>query len=281
MKETCYFVDPGTHTYNERSHFLVGGLRGYEQLFECDGDPARIIVEATPSYMYSALALQELPKLQSEPHFIFILREPVNQLKSIYYYFRSNWDWIPDYMTFRGFIEASLAEADLFKGNELARDAVKNANYVDFLVPWREACGAGRIHVFLFEDVFLDQAGFMKKLARLLGVNEEFYGVYDFPRENATYSVRVKWLQRVNILMRSHLPRGAFYEAARTFYRAINTQSQPAGQACDVDVELDLSRRYRGANDRLAREFNLNLCTWNTIEAVRYAGTRVGRHKSE
>ena len=274
VKETCYFADPGTHTYNEKANFLSGGLEGYGSFFSgCDPAPA-LIVEATPAYLYSSLALRELPRLPSRPIVLFVLREPVSQIKSVYSYYRGNWNWIPHRMGFRDFVQASLAEADLFKDNELVRFAIRNARYVDFLVKWRDACGADRVHVLVFEDAFRDPRSTMKRLATLLGLTADFYDTYDFPRENESYAPRSRSLQKVNLAVRSMVPKGGMYNALRAAYRKINTRPRSSGDWSDDACEAALGELFAISNQRLESLFGLDLGAWASLQSRRVERTR-------
>lgn len=269
VKETYYFVDPETHMFDCTRHFLSGGIGGYRHFFPKGKTSPRVVVEATPSYLYSELALRELPRLASRPHFLFLLREPASQIYSTFRYFQSNWNWIPNNVRFLDFVTACSGGTHRFGGNELAQNALRNAAYVDFLMRWRDACGAERLHVFLFEEVLADKRQFMRKLAGRFGIDPDFYNSYDFPAENQTYSVRSKLLQRVNISVRSSLPRGVIYNAARSIYRNLNTCGKPMKEARDEELEIRLAEAYRKANERLAAEFELNIAAWHAIQQSR------------
>lgn len=275
-KETYYFVDPGTHMYRKARNFSTSGLSGYEAEFPQDGDGARIVVEATPGYMYYETALRELPRLPTRPDFVFVLREPVAQIRSLFRYFQENWDWIPRSMTFPDFIEAVEKGTSTFKGNELASGALRNADYLDHLRRWREACGADRLHLFLFEDMIRDPRGFMIRLAARLGIDPAFYETYDFPVENETYVVKNAALQSLNIRIRGLIPQGRMYEVLRRMYRAANTKSVPKSAARpasdDFEVERMLSYRYLPMVRELEQEFGLDLATWRRALEARLSG---------
>jgi hypothetical protein len=160
---------------------------------------------------------------------------------------------------------------DLFNGNELACDATRNASYVDFLEKWREKCGSERIHVFLFEEVFSDPRGFMCRLADMFGLAANFYDGYAFPRENETYSVRSKSLQKINILVRPLVPRGQIYQNVRRAYRAMNTRRPVADQEPIDEFDVSLAERYRRSNERLASAFGLDLTAWDKVADARRA----------
>lgn len=260
-KETYFFVDPGTHMYDPLHHFTSGGPSGFTAFFPPEAQRAKIVIESTPSYLYQDLALREIPRLPSKPHVVFLLREPVSQIKSLYTYFRENWNWIPADMSFPAFVEASRAGTHDFKGNELARHAVRNGAYVDFLLRWREACGSERVHVFLFDEFVADERGFMRRLAVRFGIDPSFYDDYAFPRENETYAVRLRPLQDFNVFVRKYLPKGRAYEAVRWVYRALNTR-KPQAEPADPSTDSWLRDYYAEPNARLAAAFGLDLSGW-------------------
>ena len=268
-KETYYFVDPGTHMYRAAGNVHTSGIGGYEELFRhCQSD-ARVILESTPGYMYSRTAIERLPLLSTRPSFIFVLREPVEQLKSLFGYFKENWDWVPASMTFREFIAAAEKGTCSFKGNELASEATGNANYVEHLRRWRSVCGAKRMQIYLFEDMIGRKREFMSSLAQRLGIDAGFYEKYGFPTENESYVARSRLVQKVNIRVRSILPKGPLYDSLRRVYRAVNTRSAPSSRVRDIELEQALSVRYAGMINQLEDEFGLDVTAWRRIAAAR------------
>lgn len=147
-----------------------------------------MVFEATPSYLYMTNALELIPELETQPKCLFVLREPAAQIFSLYQYFRNNWDWIPAGMSFPAFIEAAREGSHDFKGNELARNALSYARYVDYLLPWRARLGRERMLVMTFDALAGDPAGSTSRVAEWLGLDTEFYSSYGFPRENETYA---------------------------------------------------------------------------------------------
>ena len=261
-KETYYFVDPGTHMYRPDRNLRANGLPGYQEFFSHCEPSARVIVESTPGYMYASTALTELPRLPTRPDLVFVLRDPVEQIKSLFVYFQQNWNWIPRTLTFRDFVAALERRTAAFNGNELAADALENADYLAHLRRWKAACGAERMHVVLFEDMVRDKCGFMRAMASRMGIDPAFYDDYAFPAENVSYAVRSGVLQDVNIRVRALVPQGRMYRALRRLYRAMNTAPAPSRQVCDAETEQKLSRRYASMLDDLEREFDLDLTSW-------------------
>ena len=262
-KETYYFVDPGTHMFQESNNFARHGITGYEALFKDCPASAKVVVESTPGYIYSETALRELPHLPTKPKFIFVLREPVAQLQSLFVYFQQNWNWIDRDLSFADFIAALEAGKSDFKGNELAANALGNAWYPDHLRKWQAAVGRERMLVLLFEDLVGDSRAAMRTISRHLGIDPAFYDDYEFPAENVTYEARIGALQDLNIWIRSRLPKGRIYDVLRRLYRAANTR--PASrQSPDVAVVRRLTERFSPMLDELEQDFELDLTAWRS-----------------
>lgn len=274
-KETYYFVDPGNHMFRRESNFREHGLVGYEKLF-ADADPrAAVVIEATPSYLYSKTALKNLPKLSTRPNFIAVVREPVAQLRSLYFYFQQNWNWIPRDLSFADFISAVEEGRGDFFNNELAANALANAWYPDHLGAWRAVTGSERLHVLVFEDLACNPQATMRDLALKMGIDPEFYRDYDFAAENTSYLARIGVLQDLNIWIRSRLPRGPIYNLARGAYRAINTR-RPGPQDRNLLVEQRLQDRFKPMLAELESEFGLDLSRWRSSQ---HNGGPATRHR--
>jgi len=279
-KETYYFVDPGTHMFKPDRNFRDNGLAGYERLFRLCDRAARVVIEATPGYLYSETALRELPKLPTRPKFIVVLREPVAQLQSLFCYFQQNWNWIPRSMTFRDFVAAVESHSSDFGGNELAANALANAWYPDHLRRWRAAAGSDRLVILLFEELVSDSRTMMRRVAGKLGIDPSFYDRYAFPRENSTYVARSGALQDFNIWLRARLPQGPIYNAVRQLYRAINTQP-PTPKAHDVELERTLAEHFGPMFEELERGFDLDLTRWKSaLNAKPNIPTTAALHES-
>ncbi len=260
-KETYFLVDPGTHMHRPDNH-VSNGLAGYAAHFPA-GAQAQIIMESTPAYIYSATARDTLRDMSGTPKLLFILREPSAQVHSLFRYFQNNWDWVPSDMSFADFLTACRTGPHDFKGNELAQNCLTNAAYVDHLIPWRDALGPDRIKVMLFDDLLADQSAFVADVCTWLHLDPTFFETYAFPRENETYQPRSRGLQKLNLAIRSRLPKGAAYNAARAVYRRLNTRVPDAVSVTEDKVLADLKAEFSDANARLAKAFDLDLSRWS------------------
>lgn len=278
-KETYFLVDPGTHMHNPARH-VSNGLEGYSSCFPplARGRPEpRVVLESTPSYIYSRTALEHLAVLPTRPRVLFILREPASQIYSLYRYFRENWDWIPRGMSFPAYVEAVRAGTNRFRGNELARNALSNAVYADHLGPWFDRLGPDRISVRLFDELLADERAFTVSVARWLGLDPAFYESYGFRRSNETYSVRSPALHWVNLRVRGLLPKGAGYRALRALYRSVNT-ARAGGPDRDAQRCIErLREEFVPANNRLAAEFGVQVSGWSSSLPLSNAEVKSGR----
>lgn len=264
-KETNFLVDPGTHMFDAARH-VSNGWAGYEDFFG-KRMPGGRRIEATPEYMYSKTALTELSKLPQSPVFIFILREPVSQLFSLYQYFKENWGWVPADMTFEDFvrsIDRPGPERPIFGGNTTAQNALEYANYSTWLKLWKDAVGAENMRVYLYEDFKNDPSTFIRTLCQDIDLDPTPLLDKDVGQDNRTYKVRNRRLQAINLKLRSMIPYGAFYRGLRSLYHWLNVE-RPKGFKAAMSPEqvAQLRLRYSDSRRILEQEFGLNLKDWD------------------
>lgn len=262
-KETYYFVDTDSHMYRPESH-IGNGLEDYHAFFRNQSsETPRVILESTPTYLYYETALTMLPELESRPKFVFVLREPSEQVYSVFRYLKNNWSAIPEEMTFAQFISRIRDHNDRFGGNDFAQHALRNAVYVDYLKRWRERAGSSRMAIWLFDDLRRDTKKFTQEVARFCGLDPEYYETYNFPRENETYQPRSAGLQKFNVAIRGLLPKGRVYSRLRNIYRQLNTTKPTPPSDEDREMMSTLRMEFSSNNQELASEFNLDLTPWS------------------
>ncbi len=269
VKETCYFADPESHVFDPATNFSTGGVAGYGRFFPAANPRAKVRLEATPTYIYARTALQHLPEISTRPRFVFLLREPSRQILSTYRYYSNNWTYLKAGVAFADFLEMAERRDPALASNELLQDAIANARYVESLAHWRDRVGPDRMRVVLLEDLQERRAEAMADLAAWLGLDPRFYADYGFPRENETYRVRSHALQAANVRLRGLLARTPLYKPVRALYRRMNTDKAPAPlDDRDRAALSELLQSFADANDRLAREFGLDLAPWREQAAA-------------
>ncbi len=256
-KETYFFCDPQSHMFRPNANAALGFDTWQDQFAIPNGPAPKVIFESTPSYLYSRSALMHIPSLPSQPKCLFILREPAAQIYSLFTYFRDNWTWVPQDMTFSAFLNAVQNQSDAFGGNELAQNAIAYAQYIDYLLPWRATLGDDRIMVANLDDLAADVRGFTQRVAVWLGLDPDFYDTYSFARENETYSPRSRLLHRVNVGLRGVLPKGQAYNLLRSLYRRANT-TRPVGATTEDKIDIQALRtHFAVSNNKLKQEFGI------------------------
>lgn len=272
-KEARFFIDPDSHVFRPDFHIGLGLDRYRAEFAHGAGRRPRVTLDSTPAYLYQRSALDHIPDLPGAPRCLVIVREPAEQIRSLFRYFRDGWGYIPPEMDFAAFVAAARAGSHPFGGNELARDALVNARHVEALRPWRARLGPDRLRVLSFDDLRADPRAFTAAVARWVGLDPGFYDGYDFPRENETLAPRLRWLQRVNIGLRARLPQGAPYRMARALYHRLNLR-RPEVAADEAAVMAALRADYREANAALAREFGIDVSRWQDGGAGQPASSR-------
>jgi len=258
-KETCFFADPDSHTFNAKFNVLQG-IETYASAFPTPEPATSVQFEATPTYIYSATALARVPKLASNPKCLFVVRDPASQIQSVYRYFRDNWNHIPADMTFEGYLAAVRAGDRDFSGNELAARALGYADYRPWLLAWREALGRERMKVVTFDQLCSDPRSMMDELAEWVGIDPRFYDNFSFATENETYAPKNRFVQQINIALRGYLPKGRVYEVGRRLYRRLNT-TVPVKSGEDALLGA-LRREFAPSTALLEQEFGLDLSRW-------------------
>jgi len=245
QKETFFFADDISR-FNRESNFIEHGLTAYEQHFSyCDG--ADIVFEATAAYIYHKRALQEIPNLESKPKVVFILRNPSKRIMSQYLFEK--------YRTQR--ISGSLQEYVQEEG------ILDHGKYIEYLKPWKEALGDGRMEVLVLEEMLQDLPKTMGELAERLGLEGAFYSDFDFSVRNETVKIKKKWLHQWGLKIQPLIPHW-IQKKLLPMYLSVNSGGKP--QASEKDLEYyktHLLNYYEDTNKELFAFLGRELKQWN------------------
>ncbi|MBI3154214.1 MAG: sulfotransferase [Burkholderiales bacterium] len=198
-KETDYFRSP---------HATLAGYRACFVMPEREG---ALCVESSPAYL--AEAADVAPRLAAvvpQAHLVFILRDPVDRLRSAYRFYQSRLH-VPADMDFGRFVSACLdAESGVFNPD------------IDRLKPWHQLAAArGRYERLLsaFDTHFAaaqrllvphaqlqsDPAWTTRAVARFAGLDPAHFQNTGFARENVSFAVRNRRIQRVAVKVNDSL----------------------------------------------------------------------------
>ncbi len=253
-KETHYFDDKVYPRFNADANVIDHGLANYGRYFDhCPAD-AKVIMEATPIYLYQQNALKHLSAFDPKPKVVLILREPSQRAHSQFRFNKyrlGNITLDKDYPTY-------LQETEGTDGDPLMR-----GEYIRYVRQWVEAFGKERVHVMQLEQLFNDKAGQMKQLARFLGLDEQFYDSFDFMKRNETRKMRSTKLHRLGLQLQPLVPQWLQESVIIPLYLKFNSTAMPKVSDHDKRMIEELKPRFTAFNEELAREFtNIDLSLW-------------------
>ena len=266
LKETRFLFDADARRLRQGANIHDHGLAAYEAYFRhCDPTRTRVVLEATPGYLYQQTAPRVLASLEPRPRVLFILRNPSDRVYSAYHSVR-----------FRAFLDPTtgfrdyLAQVRDGQPGERVDDAVERSQYVDYLRPWLECFPRASVDILLYERLREDPRRFMKDLAERLGIEPGFYEHYGFPHKRLTQEIRRPALHRTLARATGLVVRDPDGKAMRMLrkafggaYASVNVSPKPPSKTAeDRRLLADLDRHFAPYNARLARELDLDLSPW-------------------
>jgi len=262
VKETRYFMDEGHPLFKPESNYNRHGLEGYQVYFrKCERANPRVILEATPDYIYQRTALEGLARLAPRPKVVFVLRKPSDRVYSLYQFALNNMavlDKRVSFGEFVGMIKAGCSE--ISEKRLILRQAIDNSRYVDYISKWLEKFGQDNLLVFLFEHLREDALGFMQRVSHCIGIAPAFWRGYGFPRKNESYRVRSRAIQRLARKLVKFIPKS---EGLRAIYERFNAAPLTPKSAEDREVLEELDEGFAAYNDALSDMLNIDLSVWS------------------
>lgn len=267
-KETRFLLDRSDPLFQPNCNVHDHGLEAYSSFFPDHGaaSAARIRLEATPHYLYQQTACDVLSQMKGQPHIIILLRRPAERVYSSFQYTRHNLGAQLERLSFRQFVDA------LRRGNRdpsqtpvdgpLVTRELAYSCYVNHLEPWRNALPPERFHLLLFEQLVERPRTVVQSLAERLGIDAAFYEAYDFSRFNATLRVKSPFVQRMTRRMAKVIPAGGLKRSLKRLYLALQQDRSALSRDNDRRFLVELERDFTPFNDRLSREFHLDLSSW-------------------
>lgn len=253
-KETHFFDDTINPRFNASANVMHHSLEKYLPYFDhCSAD-SKVIMEATPIYMYQKNALEHLSAFDPKPKIIFILREPSVRAHSQFRFNKYRLGNIPLDKTYSAYLnETKTTDADPLKRGE----------YIDFIEQWIAAFGKENIHVMQLEVVFKDRLVAMKNLAAFLGIDPSFYDGFDFVKRNETRKMRSTKLHRFGLQLQPLVPQWLQEKVLIPLYLKLNSTAMPPVSAEDKRMIESQKTRFVQHNVRLYQTFpHIDLSLW-------------------
>jgi hypothetical protein len=265
VKEARFLLDPDDCLFQKSSNVHEHGLSGYERYFEsCDDGLAKVVLEATPAYLYQRTAPEVLSTLDTRPELLFVFRRPSERTYSQFRYLQGR-ARIDPRLDFRRFVELVLEEDPRIPTHGHANFALAFSRYSDYLPAWLERFPPERFHFFLFEDLRRDPRSFVQAVAGRLGLEPSFYDEYAPRAENPSSRVRSAWLHRARRRAGRHVSRRTrerLKAVTAGAYALVNVESSGGRTSDEADVLAELDAHFEPFNERLAALTGLDLAAW-------------------
>ncbi len=183
MKETRFFLDkeyPLSSKYRYED-----GIEKYQEFFK-HHRTEKILMEATPDYLYSKDTGKKIKESLANTKLIFILREPKARFIS-WFNFSKQIGKIDSAETLEQYIEMQFTESE---SPEQHLMALQQGNYSTYLKDYYKYFSKDDICICFFEDLVKTPLPFMKSLATFLNIDAQFYEDYSFEKHNTTVHIK-------------------------------------------------------------------------------------------
>lgn len=250
-KET-YFLADGVSKFNRGLNYIENGLNAYSKHFEhWNGESIR--VEATAPYIYMDNPIEILPKLESKPKVIAILRKPAERLYSHYKFNRYRMKNID--MSFEEYLNPENIPTGW-------KDYLEQTDYPIWIEKWQKAMGKDNVLVYQMEEMHKDKVQFMKRVARDLSIDPSFYESFDFFHRNKTVAVKSKKLHRLGLKLEPLVPQW-LQEKIIPIYLGMNSSKVPGITEEEKALKEKVTRDYATSVNKLKELVpSLNLELW-------------------
>jgi len=236
------------------TYFPIRTFEEYTQLF-ANANGAAAIGEASPMYISSPFALQQIRATIPQVKLIFCLRQPVERAYSLYLMrVRHSLEQRPPYQAF-------------------AEDTKRwtRFNYYQMLKPWFDHFDHSQIKVILYEDFQADSLHTMQDIFRFLEIDSTFnpdvkqkHGVGGVPKNKPLHRILTAIRKsRYKKLFGHYLPAGV-----RSFFTRSSRKNLNKAPALPADVRQLLTDLYYEDTLKLQELLQRDLSIWKLKEKV-------------
>lgn len=265
VKETKYLIDKEYPLFSEKTNYFKQGLEGYQSFFnKCNVNEKKIILEATPDYIYQKTPLEVLPNLNPMPNIIFVLRNPAKRLYSFFNFAKNNMGVLKKNISFTEYINRLSDSNDpILRGRVLLNNGLEHGKYINYLKKWIYIFGNEKVYVCLFEELINDNKAFMKRMAQNLNINPVFYDTYNFENYNYTYQVKNYTLNYLWKKVQNKIKINLVRRLVNKYYLKLNTKTGK-NEITDEDRStlLNIYNQFKPFNEEFSRYFGIDITLW-------------------
>ncbi|MEO8147090.1 MAG: sulfotransferase [Bacteroidia bacterium] len=185
FKESRFFWD-GDYLLAKKEVNYHDGVERYDQIFD-DRPNAKFRLEATPDYLYSENTAKLIKGKLKDVRLIFILREPVDRVKS-WYKFSKQLNQIAADVTIDEYIHDQLNSKE--ENPPQFKRAVEQGRYGFYLKKYVELFGKEKVKILSYENLSSNPGEVMNEVCSFLDIDAAFYNNYDFKIINQSFNVK-------------------------------------------------------------------------------------------
>jgi len=253
-KETHFFDDHIHPRFNAHANAHEHDLNKYASYFKHCDTTAKVVIEATPIYLYQKTALQHLSSFQDQPKVIFILREPSQRAHSQFRFNKYRLGNIPLDQTYESYLNE-------VRGTDA--DPLERGKYMQYLQPWIDAFGHEKIYVLQLEKLMANKVQVMKALSAFLNIDPAFYDAFGFMKRNETRKMRSTWLHRLGLQVQPLVPQWIQERVLVPLYLRLNSTAMPKVSATDIAYIEQFKAGFITPNEVLQQTFpSIDLSLW-------------------
>ncbi len=259
IKETRFFLD---EDYPQARIRNISGIYQYENYFEnCSNTQIRL--DGSPQYLYSPGTPRRIRESLDRVKLIFILRNPVDRLISVYR-FSKQLGYLPKDAMLSDFVLPQLEAPETRSEGSDFEMALEHGNYSQYLNFYFDHFEKKSICIVFLEDLKRNHSDLLRIISNFSNIDSDFYNDYEFRVFNKTRQVRIARIQQYYTSMRRTLNKkliqkeriwsvlDSLHRNIRPFYVSLNSRASQRISISD-DIRLLLEEYYREEEKSLSR----------------------------
>lgn len=230
-KQTLFFMDKDYKRYRTKKyeiHYDNNPSDYYKFFNDSLSKNSQYLLEASPDYMYSNTTCEKLLDFSKdfnvELKLIFILRDPIDRMKSWFKYGKQI-NLLEQELSFSEYVDMQTDDTD----KHMVYSSKESGCYSKYLQPFLDNFSDDQIYLINLEDLKDKPHAVMDNLCDFLNIRTDVYSNFEFKVVNQSVSVKYQQVSKLagigRKLFRNELGKlrfEKFYNLLKTAYRKMN-----------------------------------------------------------
>lgn len=272
-KEPRYFctdlIKQSDNFHKMKKFFPIRNLKEYQKIYQNWGSE-KIAGEATPIYIFSKDAIENIYRYNKNAKLIILIREPVSLLHSLYwqYYFTGN----ESKKTFQEALDAEntrkknyrlIPKSTSFPSNSFYSEWIK---YTEHLKRVYKTFPKEQVKVIIYEDFYKNQENYLKEIFDFLEVDNNFkpnLKIINSGNKAPKSKLLVIIINIAPLPLKKLIKNSPNIKKIYTKLVKLNKKKQ-VKHSLSREQELELKKRFKPEVETLSRYLNIDLLKkWN------------------